>query len=121
LCIVGLFARGHYFESFHPKAILPAYNKVLQIAWDSRGHLFTSSGYGALTDHGEASLSIPWDPGDVPWWRLEGKPPFKEGGMLTTTFPSTMGADCRWASWHWAEPGQHARRKYAIKISQRTT
>jgi hypothetical protein len=113
VCIVGLFARGHYFESFHHKAILPAYNKVLQIAWDSRGHLFTSSGYGALTDHGEASLSIPSDP--------EGKPPFKEGGMLTTAFPSTVGADRRWASWHWAEPDQHARRKYAIKISQRTT
>jgi hypothetical protein len=51
------------------------------------GCLLLSTGY----EHRRASSSIQWDPGGAAWWRLEGKPAFKEGGMLATIPNITMG------------------------------
>lgn len=92
VCMVGLFVWEHSLEICHRKEILTAYNKVLHISCDFRGHLFPSTGYGAATAHQEASLSVPWDPGGAEWLQLEGKPPSKEGRMLATLLPS------RWAA-----------------------
>jgi hypothetical protein len=106
VCIVALFICGYSFGSCHHKAIPTADNKLVSIALDFRGPLLPSSGYGAAIDHGKSSSSIPWDPGGVAWWRLEGKPPFEDGGMLIATLPFTVGPVHRWAHWHWVGLGQ---------------
>jgi hypothetical protein len=118
VCIVTLFIYEYSFGSCHHNAIPTADNKLVSIAWDFRGPLLPSSGYGASIDHGESSSSIPWDPGGVAWWRLEGKLPFKDGGMLTATLPFTVGPVHRWARWHWVGLGQRAWRRRAIKIRE---
>jgi hypothetical protein len=61
---------------------------VVPIGWDFNGCLLSITGYDAVEDHDRASWSIPWDPSGAAWWRLEGKPPFKEEGMLATLLSS---------------------------------
>jgi hypothetical protein len=41
--------------------------------------------------------------------------------LLTSAFPPIVGPDHRWASRHWAEPGQHVRRKSIFLIKQNFT
>jgi hypothetical protein len=110
VCIPGLVAWAHSSGICHCRTILTDYNKVLHVAWDFRGRLFLSVGCGAATDHGKASSSIPWDPGGAVWWRLEDKPPFKEGGMLTPTSTTTVGPNHQCACWY--ETGLGQRYKY---------
>jgi hypothetical protein len=44
--------------------------------------------YSGRCDLGEVMThQVPWDPGGSTWSRLEGKPDFKDGGMLATPFP----------------------------------
>jgi hypothetical protein len=79
VCTGRLFAWAHPFGLFHCRVILTDYNKVLHMFWDFRGRILLSIGCGVAIAQGKASLSIPWDPSGGPWWRQEGKPPFKEG------------------------------------------
>jgi hypothetical protein len=88
VCTAGLFASAYSFGICPCTIILTDYNMVLHLALDFRGHLLLCIGCGAATDHGKASLNIPWDPGGGAWWRLEGKPPFKDGGMLASLLPA---------------------------------
>ena len=42
-------------------------------------------GYDTCRDLGEdMKHKVQWDPGGASRWQLEGRPPFKEGGMLAT-------------------------------------
>jgi hypothetical protein len=88
VCIPRVFSWGHSYRICPCKAMFTACSKVVPIGWDFNGCLLSITGYDAVEDHDRASWSIPWDPGGAAWWRLEGKPPFKEEGMLATLLSS---------------------------------
>jgi hypothetical protein len=110
VCTARLFAWAQSLKICH---------YAMHIAWDFRGGLLFSLGCDAATDHVKFFLSIPWDPGGAVWWWLEGKPPFKEGGMLAPASTTTVGPNRQWPCWYETGLGQQQRRMSCINTRQK--